>query len=252
MPQEQTWEKEYGESKLLTKENKPQSDVVRFVVWLKKIAKKQKEREQVKQLEKLETTTDIENSHVIDLGSGAGRNSFYFAELGASVTGLEISKTAIKIANEYKISKRQFDILDIKYLHQSIGEKFPCEDNFFDIAIDVTSSNSLTEAERGVYLAETRRVLKNGGYFFVKALCKDGDENAKYLLTHFPGNEQDTYIMPELGIIERVWSKTDFMTTYEKYFTILYIEKKTSYSRITTRGRSRSYKRNFWIVYMKK
>ena len=136
----------------------------------------------------------------------------------------------------------------IEYKKQSIGEKFPCEDGSIGIALDVTSSNSLTEAEREVYLSETHRVLKTGGYFFVKALCKNGDDNAKYLLKNFPGEEKDTYIMPELGVIERVWTKEDFTTTYSKYFTILHLEKKTSYSRMN----NRSYKRNFWIAYLQK
>jgi ubiquinone/menaquinone biosynthesis C-methylase UbiE len=112
----------------------------------------------------------------------------------------------------------------------------------------VTSSNSLSEAERDIYLIETHRVLKPGGYFFVKALCKDGDGNAKTLLRKFPGREKDTYVMPDMGVVERIWSKEDFVATYEKYFTILHLEKKTSYSRMN----DRSYKRNFWIAYLKK
>lgn len=226
MTQELAWDREYRNSKLLTKDNKPQSDVVRFVKYLKK--------------EKF----DITNSQVLDLGSGTGRNSFYFAELGGKVLGLEISKTAILIAE----SNAKEPGLEIKYKKQSIGEKFPVEDNSVDIVLDVTSSNSLTEAEREVYLSETDRVLKREGYFFVKALCLEGDDNAKYLLKNSPGKEKDTYIMPELGVLERVWSREDFVKTYEKYFKILKMEKKTSYSKMN----NRSYKRNFWIVYMTK
>jgi len=230
--QEEVWDKEYKESKLLTKENKPQADVVRFVQFLKK-----------------EQKVNIENCSVIDLGSGTGRNSFYFAELDANVMGLEISKTAIDIAEKHvKEARMSKGTFDITYVKQSIGEKFPSEDESIDIALDVTSSNSLTEAERDVYLAETKRVLKTGGYFFVKALCKEGDDNAKYLIKNFPGKEADTYVMPELGVAERVWTKEDFVHTYEKYFKILKLEKKTSYSRMN----DRSYKRNFWIGYMTK
>lgn len=227
MTQEEAWDREYRNSKLLTKENKPQSDVVKFAKWLKK-----------------EENFEIENSHVLDLGSGTGRNSFYFAELGADVMGIEISKTAVQIAQE----NAKESGLEIKYIKQSIGEKFPIEDGVVDIALDVTSSNSLTEAEREVYLSETSRVLKNGGYFFVKALCKDGDENAKYLIKNNSGKEKDTYIMPDLGVTERVWSREDFVSTYEKYFKIVSLEKKTSYSRMN----NRSYKRNFWICYLQK
>lgn len=226
MTQESVWDREYKKSKLLTKDNKPQADVVRFVKFLRK------------------NEIKLENSRVLDLGSGAGRNSFYFAELSTKVVGLEISQTAINLAKT-NMSKMPFDL---KYLKQSIGEKFPFEDNSFDVVLDVTSSNSLSEGEREVYLTETHRVMKSSGYFFVKALCKDGDDNAKYLLKNFPGKEKDTYIMPELGVTERVWSKEDFISIYKKYFTILSLEKKTSYSRMN----QRVYKRNFWVAYMKK
>jgi len=226
MSQELAWDREYIKSKLLTKDNKPQSDVVRFTKFLRKQG------------------VELAKCRVLDLGSGAGRNSFYFAEMGAGVVGLEISKTAIQISNENSKKAR----LNIKYVKQSIGEKFPLEDESVDIVLDVTSSNSLSEGEREIYLSETNRVLKVGGYFVVKALCKDGDANAKYLLKNNPGKEKDTYIMPGLGVTERVWSKDDLISFYEKYFVIFNLEKKTSYSRIN----NRVYKRNFWICYLGK
>ncbi|HRH26818.1 MAG TPA: class I SAM-dependent methyltransferase [Parcubacteria group bacterium] len=226
MAQEDIWDREYRKSKLLTKENKPQSDVVRFVKYLKK--------------EKFE----IEGSNVLDLGSGAGRNSFYFAELGAVVTGLEISKTAIEISEQNAKEAG----LDIKYIKQSIGERFPVEDSSIDILLDVTSSNSLTEAEREVYLSEANRVLKNNGCFFVKALCLEGDSNAKFLIKNYPGKEKDTYTMPGLGVTERVWTREDFVKTYEKNFKIVSMEKKTNYPRMN----ERVYKRNYFICYLKK
>ncbi len=227
MAQEQAWDREYRKSKLLTKENSPQADVVRFVHFLKK-----------------EKEIELQDKNVIDLGSGTGRNSYYFAEQGSNVVGLEISKTAIDLGEENARAAG----LNIDYTKQSIGEMFPYSDEHFDIALDVTSSNSLTEAERDVYLSETNRVLKPGGYFFVKALCKEGDANAKHLLKTLPGKEQDTYVMPGIGVVERVWTKEDFFKTYSKYFSIFHIEKKTSYSRMN----ERSYKRNFWICYLKK
>ncbi len=227
MSQEKEWDREYRQSTFLTKENEPQADVVRFVKFLKKSAK-----------------INIEKISVLDLGSGTGRNSFYFSEMGAEVTGFEISDRAIEIAKNFALLAGR----RITYKKQNIGDIFPCQDESFDIVLDVTSSNSLSEAERQIYLTETRRVLKTNGYFFVKALCKDGDDNAKNLLKNNPGGEADTYILPEIGITERVWTMQDFVSTYEKHFTILRLERKTSY---TTMG-NRLYKRNFWIGYMRK
>ncbi|MES2213263.1 MAG: class I SAM-dependent methyltransferase [Patescibacteria group bacterium] len=230
MPQESSWDREYRKSKLLTKENKPQADVVRFLTFI---------------TQKSHTKYILpKNTSVLDLGSGTGRNSFYFTQLGAHVIGFEFSQTAIDIAQKYARDAG----LTINYQKRSIGAKFPLDSESVDIALDVTSSNSLTQTERELFLSETHRVLKHDGYFFTKALCKDGDENAKYLLKHSPGPENDTYILPDIGVFERVWSKSDFINTYEKYFKIVNLEKKTSYSRMN----DRVYKRNFWIVYMQK
>lgn len=226
MAQESAWDREYRHSKLLTKDNKPQQDMVRFVRFLK------------------DEGLSMDGSNVVDLGFGAGRNSFYCASLGAEVAGLEISRTAITMAEK----EARAAGFTIDYRKGSIGEPFPFEDRSFDVALDVTSSNSLSEAERAIYLSETHRVLRTGGYFFVKALCREGDENAKYLLKHSPGPERDTYIMPDLGIVERVWSSDDFRATYGQHFSILQLEKKTNYPTVN----GRIYKRNYWIAYMKK
>ena len=240
MSQEKEWDREYKNSTFLTKDNKPQADVVRFVKFLKKEFKKSAG----------ENFGGFENIKVFDLGSGAGRNSFYFAELGASVVGLEISETAISIAqkNLNEAQKISGARLTVEYKKQSIGDKFPVPDGWADIVLDVTSSNSLSEAEREIYLSETARTLKSGGYFFVKALCKDGDDNAKHLLKTNPGGEVDTYILPDTGIRERVFSRDDFIATYQKFFIILHLEKKTSYTTMS----GRLYKRNFWIGYLRK
>lgn len=241
MSQEKEWDREYRQSTFLTKENEPQNDVVRFVKFLKKEFKNSATSAVPANVKPLQ---DFYEAKVLDLGSGAGRNSFYFAGLGANVVGFEISDTAIEIAKNFALEAGRH----ISYQKQNIGEIFPCEDNSFDIALDVTSSNSLSEAEREIYLIETHRVLKTGGYFFVKALCKDADDNAKNLLKNNPGPEKDTYILPETGITERVWTTQDFVDTYEKYFTILHLEKKTSYTHMS----GRLYKRNFWIGYLQK
>ncbi|HEY4511632.1 MAG TPA: class I SAM-dependent methyltransferase [Candidatus Paceibacterota bacterium] len=225
--QEKQWEKEYRDRKLVTLDDKPQSSVLKFLKFLKK-----------------EEKVRAENMCILDLGCGTGRNANYLALLGNEVTGLEISATAISLAK----SRSEEKGLTVTYIKGSIGAPYPFADNHFDMVLDVTSGNSLTEAEREMYIKETHRVLKSGGYFFVRALCKDADENAKYLIKQFPGPEKDTYIMPELGITERVFTREDFTATYGKLFTILKLDKETHYTRMN----NRSYKRNFWIAYLQK
>jgi SAM-dependent methyltransferase len=226
-PQYEAWEKEYRNSKLLTKEDKPQSDVVRALKYLKK-----------------EEKINFDGLNTIDLGCGTGRNSNYLAELGCNVTGLEISDTALKIARE-NLTKRG---LRIEYLKHDIGSALPFPNENFNIALDIVSSNSLNEKEREIFLSEVSRILKSDGYFIVRALCKDGDKNAQNLLKMSPTGEKDTYYMKELNLRERVFSREDFVEMYSKYFKILKLDKKTSYPICS----GRLYKRNYWIAILKK
>lgn len=225
--QDAVWEREYRNPQLVTKDEKPQKDTVRFLKFLKK-----------------EEGIMLEGLRVLDLGSGTGRNSNYLAELGNTVTGFEISQTAIDLAR----TRTKEMGLAVDYQLQNIGTKYPFDDNTFDLILDVTSSNSLNEKERQIYLTETHRVLKTGGYFFVKTLCKDGDKNAKELLKKFPGTEYDTYINKDMGLTERIFTEQDFRNLYSKYFHIIRLEKKTSY----TRFKNQSYKRNFWLACIRK
>lgn len=224
--QQDIWDQEYKNKKFVTGDDKPQAFFLRLIKELKKKHK-----------------VDFEKIKVLDLGCGTGRNSNYLASLGADVIGIDFSNAALKIAKQ-RAAKNN---LKVKYLLQSIGEVLPFDKNEFDLVLDITSSNSLNEQERAVYLNEVKRVLKKNGYFFVRALCLDGDKNAKKLLKLYPGKEQYTYVMPEVEIAERVFTREDFIKTYAKNFKILKLEKTTSYSRF---GRQR-FKRNFWLCLMK-
>ncbi len=227
MPQQAIWEKEYRNSKLLHFHPEPQKDTVRFFKWQKK-----------------KTKANLEGKHILDLGSGTGRNANYCADKGAIVTGIEISPTAVSIA---KKEAKKLGV-SVAYILGSFGDKFPITDNSVDIVLDITSSNSLNEEERKVYLSEINRVLKPGGFIFVKTLSKEGDNNAKRLLKLSPGKEKDTYLMKELGLVERVFTREDLVSTYSPYFDILSLDRKESYTHMN----GRKYKRQFWLLYAKK
>jgi len=222
-----TWEKEYRNPLLVTKNDGPQADTLRFLKFLKK-----------------EQKFKVENRIVLDLGCGTGRNSNYLADIGNKVIGIEISKTAINLA------KTRADDMGVvvDYRLGDIGEPYKIEDDSIDIILDVTSSNSLNEQGREIYLKETNRILKAEGYFFVRALAKDGNKNVKNLLRLSPDREYDTYIIKEIGLTERVFSREDFIKMYSKYFKIINLEKKTSYATFN----SRIYKRDYWLAYLQK
>jgi SAM-dependent methyltransferase len=218
--QENIWENEYKKPKLVSLSKEPITSLKDFVRFLRK-----------------ERGLEISNLNILDLGCGNAKNSFYIAEQGLNnkIVGIEISETAIKYAKELAPEGN--------FIKQSIGKPLNFPNSHFDIALDITSSNSLSESEREIYLNETHRALKPGGYLFIRALCKDGDLNAKNLIKSNPGKEKDTYIMPELGLTERVFSKEDLLATYMPFFENLYLNKETHY----TKFNGKSYKRNFWV-----
>jgi SAM-dependent methyltransferase len=226
MPQTDAWEKEYRNPKFVTNSNEPQLDFKHFVKWLRKVQ-----------------GVHLENLRVLDLGCGTGKNSIFLAERGSAVTGVDISETAL----DYAAKRSKEANLEIEFLRASIGNQLSFKDNSFDLILDVVSSNSLSDAERQVYVTECLRLVKPQGHFFVKALCKDGDKNAINLLEKFPYKEQDTYRMPETGIIERVFTKDDILKLYTD-FSVLHMERKSSY----TIFNGKPYKRNFWLLYLQK
>lgn len=234
--QGKSWEREYNNPKLMTGGGKPQKDFLNFLKFLKK-----------------EEKYKVENKNVLDLGSGTGRNANYLAELGNNVIGIEISKTALAIARAGALSQN----LQVDYRLGDIGAPYDVADGSIDIILDITSSNSLDEKGRAIYLKEMHRVLKGGldspkhgggGYVFVRALCKDGNTNVKNLLKASPGKEYDTYYIKEMDLTERVFSRQDIIDMYSKYFKILKLEKKTSYPKMA----GRIYKRDYWLMYLKK
>jgi ubiquinone/menaquinone biosynthesis C-methylase UbiE len=227
MNQGSVWEREYRNPKLVTKNDGPNADTLRFLKFLKKDEKYK-----------------VEDRSILDLGCGTGRNANYLAEKGNSVIGIEIAKTALSIAQS-----RASEIgVKVDYRLGDIGQLYDLADESVDVVLDVTSSNSLDEAGRATYLKEVYRVMKVGGYFFVRALCKDGNKNVKNLLKDSPGKEYDTYIIKEIGLTERVFLKEDFNKMYGQYFKILSLTKKTSYSTFN----NRIYKRDYWLAYLQK
>jgi SAM-dependent methyltransferase len=223
--QENIWEAEYRNPQLVSLSDVPAQCVRDFARFLRKDQK-----------------IELDNLNILDLGCGNGKNSNYIAEQGLNnkIVGIEISETALKYARSL--------VPQGNFMKQNIGTILPFSDKIFDIILDVTSSNSLNESERAIYLKEIQRLLKPSCYFFLRTLCNDVDKNAHELIKTNQGVEKDTYIMREIGLTERVFSKEDLLEMYSFFGEPIFLDKETHY----TKFNGQSYKRNFWVVVWKK
>lgn len=223
------WEAEYRDPKFLTLGTEPLSDIRDFVRWLRRRRQE-----------------DLSGFAVLDLGCGNGKNlNYVVGQFAHSGIGYDVSGTAIRSAAELAGRLAQGSV---RYEVRSIGEAFPLGDGSVDLVFDATSSNSLAERERETCLSEMLRVLRSGGYVFVRALCKDGDDHAKRLIRDVPGPERDTYVLPGVGVTERVFTRGDFELLYGARFEILGLKRTSGYQR----WEGRSYRRNYWVAYLRK
>jgi SAM-dependent methyltransferase len=220
------WEYEYRNPQFLTLGIDPISEVRNFMKWLRRDQK-----------------LDITGWGVFDVGCGNGKNLKYiidnFCDHGI---GIDISETAIKMAKELK------EDAQISYEVGSISESLSIHSNSIDLVIDATTSHVLSEPERHNFFYELLRIMKPGAYMFLRTLCLEGDKNAKQLIVDFPGNEPDTYVLPGLDITEKTWTRQGLEDYYGSHFEILNMEKTSGYQK----WGHQNYKRNYWIVYMKK
>ncbi len=179
----------------------------------------------------------------LDLGCGNGRNLIYLAQqFAVRGVGYDISDVAIKQAE--KASKD----LPIKYAVRSISEPTELKEKSVTMVLDMMTSHFLKKAEREALRDEVLRVLKPGGWYFLKTFLAEEDQHVKRLLKEHPADEPNAYIHPRIGVYEYVWTEETIREFFEPYFTIHKIER--SYKHITKDGKP--WKRRTVVVYMEK
>ena len=96
------------------------------------------------------------NLNVLDIGCGSGEMSLLLAQLGHSVTGIDLSENMLCVADE-KARKKG---LNIKFL-KGDAEDPPFESNEFDVIVARHLFWTLLRPEKAVN--RWKRILKNGG-----------------------------------------------------------------------------------------
>jgi 2-polyprenyl-3-methyl-5-hydroxy-6-metoxy-1,4-benzoquinol methylase len=104
-------------------------------------------------------------------GIGYGRNAKIFLENGMNVTGIEISKTAIRLA-------RTQNKLEIPIYHGSVAE-MPFDSKLYDGIFSYALIHLLNNRERKKFISDCYNQLKFGGYMFFSTIAKKDSLYAK-------------------------------------------------------------------------
>ncbi|MGB9779846.1 class I SAM-dependent methyltransferase [Caldanaerobacter sp.] len=92
---------------------------------------------------------------VLDVGCGTGPLCYVLKEAGFETYGIEVSKGMLEQA------LKRLRGMDIKAYKIEPGEKFPFEDDFFDISIASYVAHGIKKEEREILYKEMSRVTKN-------------------------------------------------------------------------------------------
>jgi len=102
-------------------------------------------------------------STILDLGSGTGRHVVYLARSSFSVFGLDSSPEGISVTRQWLADQG----LEAGLRLQSMTDKLPYEDAFFDAVVSVQVIHHADIATIRQVVQEIGRVLKRDGFLFV-------------------------------------------------------------------------------------
>lgn len=194
------WNKEYRKRDHLALSENPSEDLIKFTRALLRVQGR---------------AVLNPTSSVLDVGCGNGRNLVYLSkEFGVRGIGYDISQEAITQAKKLGVD------LPLSFKVHSIETPIPLPNESQTLILDMMVSHTLTKAGREALLKEMVRVLKPGGWLFFKTFLKEGDRNVTRLLKEHPGSETGSYIHPEIGVEEHVFTEAEIEDMLAENFTI--------------------------------
>ena len=195
------WDQEYTKAEHLALSTEASEDLEKFTRWLERQTKR---------------TLLNATASAVDFGCGNGRNLIYLAQhFGVRGIGYDSSAAAIKEAI------RLSEGLTLTYQTRSIAGTFADIPNESQtLALDMMSSHFLKKEERELLRDEIHRVLKPGGFLFMKTFASDGDIHTKRLIAEQPGTEESSYIHPVIGVQEFVYSEEELYAFLSEKFIV--------------------------------
>ncbi len=153
---------------------------------------------------------------VLDVGCGNGRHVVFFAEQAFNVSGIDISKEAIDVANAW-LNKKGLTA----DLRAGVAENLPFKNEEFDVVISDGVLDHIPMKNAKEAVNEMKRVLKQEGYLFLKLRATTDSECGRGVKC-----EKNTYILQEgyeKGIIQHFFDKEEIseLLTDFKIFDIV-------------------------------
>ncbi len=225
----QFWNSEYAKSGTFALSHEPSEDLEKFCRFLERDYGR-------KYLNPL--------CQAVDLGCGNGRNLIYLSEhFGFKGYGVDSAKEAIAQARTHTQEKE----LPLTFAVGSIKDPLPLKDKTQAIVMDAMVSHILKSVEREAILAEILRVLRPDGWYFFKTFLLNGDDHAARLLAEHPGSEPHSYIHPEIGVEEHVFSEQELHDLLEPNFIVHKVHKSHGHMK-----NGRAFRRRSVTVYAQK
>jgi ubiquinone/menaquinone biosynthesis C-methylase UbiE len=119
--------------------------------------------------------------HVLDAGCGTGNFSIKLKELGARVTGVDISREMLRIATEKSTQKQ----MSIDFFEMDLGS-LDFRDETFDAVISMAALEFIEEHE--TVMEEMYRVLKPGGQLLIGTINRDSAWGELYMSDAYQKN----------------------------------------------------------------
>ena len=109
-----------------------------------------------------ESLANLHFDSILEIGCGTGKNTIFFAQIGAHVHALDFSEGMIERARE------KVEAENVKFSVADLTEKWPCEDRSYDLVI----CNLVLEHIEDIsfIFSEAFRVLREEGRFLVNEL----------------------------------------------------------------------------------
>lgn len=152
-------------------------------------------------------------STILDLGCGTGRHVVYLARSGFSVFGLDSSPEGIRLTREWL----EDEGLDADLRLQSIAERLPYKDVFFDAVVSVQVIHHADMATIRGIVQEITRVLKPGGLLFVTVPQLKAGRPCAWWGTSFERVEPHTFLPldgPEQGLLHHYFTPQELYAEF--------------------------------------